>query len=252
MVRQVKSLLRWFGIDVRRYRPEPSPGSQRRRVGDMRGLLEDVHTRGFVPRGIIDVGANKGDWTRMALAVFPDARVIMIEPQVEMIASLETLCREQSNVSLVKAGAGSEPGQLLQTIWEDLAGSSFLPPEDAVLQKKGRQRLTPIVTMDSVLAGRSDFHPDLVKLDIQGFELKALAGAVSLFGRAEMLIVEVSLFEFMAGWPMARDVIAFMGDRSYEIYDIPGFGRRPFDGALGQMDIAFVRKSGYLRSRNDW
>ena len=218
----------------------------------MLGLLEDVRARGFVPRGIIDVGANRGDWTRMALSVFPDAHVIMIEPQVEMVASLETVCREQPNVSLVKAGAGSEPGQLLQTIWEDLAGSSFLPPEDAGLQKKGRQRLTPIVTIDSVLAGHSHFQPDLVKLDIQGFELKALAGAASVFGRAEMLILEVSLFEFMAGQPMAREVIAFMGDRSYEVYDIPGFLRRPFDGALGQMDIAFVRKSGYLRARNDW
>jgi FkbM family methyltransferase len=218
----------------------------------MGGLLEDVRARGFVPRGILDVGANRGDWTRMALSVFPDAHVIMIEPQVEMIASLETLCREQSNVSLVKAGAGSEPGQLLQTIWEDLAGSSFLPPEDAVLQKKGRQRLTPVVTIDSVLASRSHFHPDLVKLDIQGFELKALAGATSIFGRAEMLVLEVSFFEFIAGQPTARDVIAFMGDRGYEIYDVPGFLRRPFDGALGQMDIAFARKNGYLRSSSKW
>ena len=252
MIRQLKFFLRSFGIDVRRYRPEPSPGSQHRRVGDMRGLLEDVRARGFMPRGIIDVGANQGDWTRMALSVFPDAHVIMIEPQVEMVASLEALCREKSNVSLVKAGAGSEPGQLVQTIWDDLAGSSFLPPEDAVLQKKGRQRLTPVVTIDSVLAGRGRFHPDLVKLDIQGFELKALAGAASIFDRGEMLVLEVSLFEFMAGQPMAHDVIAFMADRSYEIYDTPGFLRRPFDGALGQMDIAFVRKNGYLRSRNDW
>jgi FkbM family methyltransferase len=188
----------------------------------------------------------------MALQVFPGAAVIMIEPQIEMVAPLEALCREKSNLSLVKAGAGSEPGQLLQTIWEDLAGSSFLLPEDAVLQSEGRQRMTPIVTIDSVIAAHSHFHPDLVKLDIQGFELKALSGAASIFGRTEMLILEVSLFEFMAGQPTARDVIAFMGDRGYEIYDVPGFLRRPFDGALGQLDIAFARKSGCLRSSNQW
>ena len=188
----------------------------------------------------------------MALRVFPDAHVILIEPQVEMVAPLEALCCENVNVSLVKAGAGSQPGQLLQTIWEDLAGSSFLPPEDAALQKKGRQRLTPVVTIDSVLAGHAGFHPDLVKLDIQGFELQALMGATSIFGRAEMVLLEVSLFEFMAGQPTARDVIVFMGDRGYEIYDFPGFLRRPFDGALGQMDIAFVKKNGFFRSSNEW
>ena len=66
------------------------------------------------------------------------------------------------------------------------------------------------------------------------------------------LILEVSLFEFMAGQPVAREVITFMGDRGYEIYDVPGFLRRPFDGALGQMDLAFVRTQGVLRSKHDW
>ena len=53
----------------------------------MRALLEDVRIRGFVPRAIIDVGANQGDWTKMALSVFPSARVIMIEPEIGMISS---------------------------------------------------------------------------------------------------------------------------------------------------------------------
>ena len=252
MKKRLKSVLHRCGLDIRRFRPDSGPASQHRSVGDVREFVEDVRARGFVPRGIIDVGANRGDWTRMALQIFPAAHVIMIEPQVEMVAPLEALCREKSNVSVVKAGAGSEPGQLLQTIWEDLEGSSFLPPEDAALQEKGRQRLTPVVTIDSVLAGHSGFHPDLVKLDIQGFELKSLAGATSIFGRTEMLILEVSLFDFVAGQPTAREVIAFMGNRGYEIYDLPGFLRRPSDGALGQMDIAFVKRSGFFRKSNKW
>jgi FkbM family methyltransferase len=241
-----------FGIEVGRYLPEPIPGSQHRCVGDMSRFLEDVRARGFVPRGVIDVGANQGNWTKMALRVFPEAHVIMIEPQIEMASLLEALCHEKPNVSLVKAGAGSQQGMLLQTIWEDLAGSSFLPPKDPALEKKGMQRLTPVVTIDSVLEGRSQFCPDLVKLDIQGYELTALAGATSVFGRSEMMILEVSLYQFMAGQPTALDVIAFMGARGYEIYDIPGFLRRPFDGALGQIDVAFVRRNGTLRLSNQW
>lgn len=252
MNKRLKSLLHSFGVEIRRCHPDQKPGSHHRPVGDMRLFLEDICARGFVPRGLIDVGANHGDWTRVFLQVFPDTDVIMIEPQSEMVVPLEALCREKPNISLVKAGAGSEPGQLLQTIWEDLAGSSFLPPEDPALKNKGRQRLTPVVTIDSVLASRSRFHPDLVKLDIQGFELKALAGAVSVFGKAEMFILEVSLFEFMSGQPTAREVITFMGDRGYEIYDVPGFLRRSLDGALGQMDIAFARNNGFFRSSNQW
>jgi FkbM family methyltransferase len=218
----------------------------------MRRFLEDVRARGFIPRGIIDVGANRGDWTKDALSVFPAAHIIMVEPQAEMMFPLETLCRQNSAVSLIKAGVGSEPGRLFQTIWEDLAGSSFLPSEDVALQAKGKQRLTPITTIDSILSERRDFHADLVKLDIQGFELKALMGAGSTFGRAEMFIVEVCLFEFMTGQPTAREVIAFMGARGYELYDVPGFLRRPSDGALGQVDLAFARSNGLLRSSHRW
>jgi FkbM family methyltransferase len=218
----------------------------------MQKFLEDARARGFAPRGIIDVGANRGDWTRMALSVFPGAQVIMVEPQAEMMSPLEALCRENSAVSLIKAGVGSEPGRLLQTIWGDLAGSSFLPPGDTALRSKREQRLTPITTIDSLLGERRDFYPDLIKLDIQGFELKALTGAASTFGRTEMFIVEVSLFEFLTGQPTAREVIAFMGARGYELYDVPGFLRRPSDGALGQMDLAFAKSNGALRSSRMW
>jgi FkbM family methyltransferase len=243
---------RVVGIDVQRYRPTPPPGSSRRGVGDIQKFLEDVRARGFVPRGIIDVGANRGEWTRMALSVFPNAEVIMIEPQAEMMPLLEGLCAETPAISLIKGGVGSEPRELFQTIWDDLAGSSFLPPEDAVLQAKGKQRLTPITTIDTILSEHQHFHPDLVKLDIQGFELEALLGASSIFGVTEMFIIEVSLFEFMAGQPVAREVIAFMANRGYELYDVPGFCRRPSDGALGQLDLAFTKSGGFLRASSSW
>ena len=239
--RQLRSLLRAFGIDVRRYRSEGVPGSDARRVGDIESFLQDLRSRGFTPRGILDVGANRGDWTRLALRVFPGAKVILFEPQAEMVDPLEALCRENTNLFLVKAAAGRQPGQLYQTIWDDLAGSSFLPLEDPALRDQGKQRLTPVVTIDSVLADRPHFSPDLVKLDIQGFELEALAGASSVFGIAELMVLEVSLYEFMPKQPILREVITFMGDHGYEVYDVPGFLRRPFDGALGQTDIAFAR-----------
>jgi hypothetical protein len=42
-----------------------------------------------------------------------------------------------------------------------------------------------------------------------------------------------------------------MADRD-EIYDITQFLRRPYDGALGQVDIAFVKAHGFFRSNNQW
>jgi FkbM family methyltransferase len=249
----LKSLLRSLGLEVRHARPEASPGAPQRPIANVRFFLEDIKARGFSPRGILDVGANRGDWTRLALSVFPRAPILMIEPQDEMDFSLSKLVKETPVCRYVKAGVGREEGELIQTIWDDLAGSSFLPDPDIEKQKVGRQRKTKVTSIDSLLSGpHPDFYPDLVKLDIQGFELEALSGANTIFGKTEVFIVETSLFSFMPGMPITREVIFFMYQRGYELYDVTEYLRRPHDGALGQMDLAFVKSLGMFRRGSNW
>ena len=141
----------------------------------------------------------------------------------------------------------------MQTIWEDSEGSSFLPPVNADLLRNGKQRKTRIVTIDNLLAGTfSQFVPDLVKLDVQGFEFEVLAGGESLFGRTEVFILETSLFRFIPGCSLAREAIPLMFGKGYELYDVPGSCRRSHDGALGQLDLAFVKSGGLFRKVTEW
>jgi hypothetical protein len=43
--------------------------------------LRNLRRAGFRPSKIIDAGAFRGDWSKAALEVFPEARVLLIEPQ---------------------------------------------------------------------------------------------------------------------------------------------------------------------------
>lgn len=63
-------------------------GSDKRPIGNLKAFLEDIRSRGFSPNLVLDVGANRGDWTLMAKEVFQKASFLLIEPQAEMRKSL--------------------------------------------------------------------------------------------------------------------------------------------------------------------
>lgn len=220
----------------------------------MDSFLQDLRHRGFHCGAVLDIGANVAAWSWMAKRTFPAARFFLIEPQSEMTDKLEAFCRDYPGSQYVLAGAGAEKGMLTLTVWDDHSGSSFRPHERDDLQAAGKQRSVPIVTIDDLIADGTIEMPNLIKLDIQGFELEALRGAATTFGQTDVYIMEVSLFSFadVPGMPVLSDVINFMLERGYVVYDFVGFSRRPLDGALGQCDMCFVKQNGFLRSSMDW
>jgi FkbM family methyltransferase len=252
LTRSVKGMLRKAvaGLGYKISRIGPSEATARG-IDSMEPFLRHLSRVGLHPHCILDVGANRANWSAMAAEVFPDARLVLIEPQVEMVPHLTSFCASHPLARYVLAGAGPEPGEAIQTIWDDLAGSSFLPPVKEEMLRVGRQRKTPIVTIDSVFS-EAEPLPDLVKLDTQGFELEALKGANRLFGHAECFVLEVSLHRFIPGMPILSEVVEFMHQRGYEVYDICGYLRRPLDSALGQLDVVFARANGPLFSDSRW
>lgn len=233
----VKRAFSRMGFEIRR-----AKASQVAPIGHMRTTLEGFRHRGFAPTMILDVGANRGDWTVLARSVFPGANFVMLEPQIEMARYLDKVGAAWHNLA-----AGGENGTEELTIWPGLAGSSFLKPVDADY----RTRPVEVITVDHLIAREKYAIPDLVKIDIQGFELEALRGSASLFGITEAFVVETSLYPFHGG-PIVRQIVDFMGERGYETYDVAGALRRPSDGALGQIDLCFARAEGTLRRSHRW
>jgi hypothetical protein len=66
----------------------------------------------FAPRHIIDVGANKGHWTRTALRYFPAVQYTLIEPQNRLKIHIQDLLSAGQHITWINAGAGDRSGTL--------------------------------------------------------------------------------------------------------------------------------------------
>ena len=82
---------------------------------------------------------------------------------------------------------------------------------------------------------------------MQGAELKVLDGAKKVLEDTELVILEASLFQFYKDGPQFYDVITYMKERGFVVYDFCNGHNRPFDGALAQIDVVFVKENGPFR-----
>jgi FkbM family methyltransferase len=170
---------------------------------------------------------------------------------MDMKPALDGFCERHPGSRWIPAAAGGDRGERTLIVWDSSAGASFLakpgPPSG-----RTAQRVVPVVTIDSLLDERAIDMPDLVKLDVQGFELEVLRGGRRLFGAVEAFVLETSFYRFHTGMPLFHEVVAFMAERDYYAYGFGGWLRRPSDRALAQADVCFARKTGILRASDLW
>jgi hypothetical protein len=87
---------------------------------------------------------------------------------------------------------------------------------------------------------------------VEGHELAVVEGAEGILDATDVVLLEVSLFQLIEGAPLLHDVVAAMKERGFVAYDLYNGHLRPADGALAQLDVAFVQENGRFRARQDY
>jgi len=212
------------------------------------GVLDHVKSLGFQPQTVIDVGVAYG--TFELYERFPDANHLLVEAVSECEDFLKEICRKYK-AQYVLAAAGKKPGTIIINVHPGIQGSSILKEAEGSYAD-GIPREIPMVTIDDLCSERNLKGSYLIKIDVQGAELDVLDGAKNVIKDTEMILLEVSLFEFMVNSPQFYDVVTYMKDQGFVVYDIFCGWTRPLDGALAQVDMAFVKENGRFRQSNSY
>ncbi|MEO5588362.1 MAG: FkbM family methyltransferase [Gemmatimonadaceae bacterium] len=228
------------------------PDAQRDKMSADMGIvsmgrsLRNLARNGFSPRSIVDVGAFVGDWTREAMTAFPGASVLMVEPRPTQEKLLDAVCAESgSRASYAMTALGRVPNSELQFFVTAKGGSGSSAYEE--ISDVARVATTvPSTTLDELVERRGIEPPQLLKADVQGFELEVLAGATATLAAVEVLILEVAFWPYNKGAPLMTEVLSAVKELGFRPYDVASLMRRPQDDAVVHCDMLFVNQTSPL------
>jgi FkbM family methyltransferase len=204
-------------------------------------LLELV--RDIDVRVIYDVGANVGTWTLLAKSVLPHAHVHAFEPLPKHCDAFSAVESQFDDVLLHRVALDAEEkhAKLLVTDFSD--ASSILSLTDSGQSAFGVHEVEQFplrtITLDHYRETHKLSWPDLIKLDVQGYELEVLKGARECLKAAKAVLSEVSFIEYYEGQCLFHDVASFLADAGLFVRAF-GFGT-PIGRPIAQTDVLFMR-----------
>ena len=81
----------------------------------------------------------------------------------------------------------------------------------------------------------------MIKLDVQGAELKVMHGAGEILNVIDFIMCEVSFVKLYEEQPLFNDIINYMSEKGFILIDILELSRDPKNNELLQADGLFRR-----------
>ena len=221
----------------------------RHNIPSIEWSIYNLKKLGFESKYVIDVGAYKGEWSKMFQYIFPKSHILMIEAQNSQDNVLKQVSNDLKNTSYQIALLGAEKGK--KVVFNLNSTVSSVLSEHTPNNFPNEIRFTE--TIDYILNSKETVHlPDFLKLDVQGYELEILKGSTTVLSTIQFILCEVSLIDINKNCPLISEVFAFLEVKNFIPYDICSFIRRPYDRSLWQTDILFIRKDHPLAQVKSW
>lgn len=175
---------------------------------------------------VFDIGANKGDWSRMALEANSTIRLFSFEPIPEIYNMLKNSLEHLKNVEFFNFAFSDQQGKSDFYYFSGPIGNSILSglfDRQILRQWIGQPDLITVKleTLDHFCAIMNISTIDFLKIDTEGAEWKVLNGAKELMRSHKIKSLQ---FEYGGTYPDAKitlkQVMQFLTENRYLIFKI--------------------------------
>ena len=231
----IKLALRKFGIDISRY-PNGSFLNQ---------VLAIKH---FGINAVFDVGANDGGYARELRVIGYNGKIVSFEPINSVFQKLLSNSKNDDRWYVENIGLGAKDEKAIINISENTVSSSMLDMHPNHLRttpnsKYVEEEEVSIFKLDSIFNKYYKKGDEvLVKIDTQGYEKYVLEGANESLDLICGIQIEISLVELYENSFLLTDVIKYMDDKGFKLFNIQNGYQNWQTGQQLQIDGTFYRK----------
>lgn len=189
------------------------------------------------PLVLFDIGACEGEDSVRYARLFPRSHVYAVEPLPENVRrAMATIAKhgagrvtmlpfalaEVEGEMDMHVSSGQPPGARPGQDWDyGNKSSSLLPPGPAMSSipwLRFESTVTvPVRTLDDICRELGIDRIDYVHLDVQGAELKVLAGGEEMLRSVRAIWLEVETVPLYDGQPLVQDVAAYLSSKSFRL-----------------------------------
>jgi FkbM family methyltransferase len=203
------------------------------RVGSntIRNPLDDIERLSYSNSPtIVDGGANRGQTIEEFQSRFQEPKIHAFEPDERAFRKLKKGFSHLSNLNIYQQALGASNEKININMTEDTTKSSILNPIDRNkqinenLQKSEsannlQKEISQQTKVEQVRLDNKLESVDILKLDLQGYELEALKGSRKILEDCKIVFLEVFFEEIYEGNAMYWEVDKFLRKNGFVIYN---------------------------------